>query len=115
MMIVGHRSDKRTRQESQAESSACRVLKTRPVICILHDLGIQITLSAFLYCPKTINQLNAREGEKRLAIAVIQVCTWTREMIVKMKTMQRLCYVLEVGLSDLTEDMFLRVFWWKNY
>lgn len=115
MTTVEYRSEKRTGWRSYTEGNSCRVLKARPVIWILHELGTQITLCTFIYCPKIVDQMNAREGEKRLATAVIHVSTWTRDMTVQMKGMHRLCYVLEAGLSNLTEDMFLRVFWWKNY
>lgn len=43
------------------------------IIYIFQDPDIQVTLSACLYCPNTIGKRDAREEDKRLTVAVIQV------------------------------------------
>lgn len=39
-------------------------MKTMLKICVLHDLGIQISLSTCLYCPKTMNQRKCKRGRE---------------------------------------------------
>lgn len=59
--------------------------KYHAIIYISHDMDINMSLSACIYCPKTIDQRDERDKEKRLIVVVIQVKDVYLEMIVKVE------------------------------